>query len=185
MYFFSIILMIYYNEFGNVYNSREFPINDQWNIQYLISCFRPDSGERRRRRNSPTTGTFNNNTGTTSSDTTSEYPSIDYRDTDAPTTNYDDDDNYYDDVTYDDYRYDGDDFDYYEEDEDEEEQIGVDEISFEKELEFALSYYTMENDDLGFYDRVESGHQFQDFITHCIWKGIDCINNGYVLIWVC
>ena len=65
----------------------------------------------------------------------------------------------------DEYRQDGDDG-YY--DEDEEEQ---DSRSFEEKLRYIVRYSL---DDLDFYDRARKGHQFEDFIRDCTWKGLDC-----------
>ena len=151
-----------------------------------------DTGVRRRRRNSPNTtlstdsATSNNPTtnnptdDTYTGDTTTEYPSTDDTDAEYPSTDepnsgfvgsgYPTTDYYDNDDEYDDYRYDGDDFDYYNEDE-EEEFPDEDTISLETKRQIEIDRL------IASYDPAvlaQGGHQLEDLISNCSWKGIDC-----------
>lgn len=60
-------------------------------------------------------------------------------------------------------------------DEDGEEKY-VDKISFEEKPGYEMGYFIKK---LDFYNRAEGGHQFNDLIRSCTWKGHDC-KSGYV-----
>ena len=61
-----------------------------------------------------------------------------------------------------------------------DENQDVNSFSFEEELREEIHYSLI---DLDIKDRIDRGHQFEDFISDCTWKGLDC-KTGYGLICV-
>ena len=74
------------------------------------------------------------------------------------------------------YRQDGGDS-YYDKD---QEGQDINMISFEEKLRYEIGYFIGSVD---IHDRVDRGHQFEDMISSCTWKGLDC-KTGYGLICV-